>query len=78
MNNLECEEKELSIGFRNPHLVYLYSTDTRRAKVHRGVCVCVRERERERKREKDFIRKQCGKEEEVVVVLEKMCETVRT
>ena len=34
------------------------------------VCVCVRER--------DFIRKQCGKEEEVVVVLEKMCETVRT
>ena len=34
------------------------------------VCVCVCER--------DFIRKQCGKEEEVVVVLEKMCETVGT
>ena len=41
LNNLECEGKEVSIGFRNPHLVYLYSTDTRRAKVHRGVCVCV-------------------------------------
>ena len=48
MNNLECEGKEVSIGFRNPHLVYLYSTDTRRAKVHRGVCVRERERERER------------------------------
>ena len=55
---------------------FIYIQQTLEGPKFTEVCVCVRERERERKR--DFIRKQCGKEEEVVVVLEKMCETVGT
>ena len=56
------------------HLVYLYSTDTRRAKVHRGVSVCERERERER----ETLLGNNVERREVVVVLEKMCKTVGT